>query len=232
MTLSRENINEMVYNKIMDRILNREWLPGSQIPSENQLTAELGVSRVSVREAIEKMVVLGILSKQRGKGTFVNGISPSSHMNNLLPFVLLEDIDVITVQEFREIIEVDSAKLCAERCDDNTIEQLEYYYKQMCELSESGKEFAYADFQFHKTIAEGTGNSILIKVISILTDMLRFQQTKTNEYLGPSGGLSEHKQILNAIKNRDPELAGIFMRRHIEITSEKIKAINMQKTSE
>lgn len=229
MKRKKENVNEIVRRNITEKILSQEWGPGTKIASENQLSQELGVSRMSVREAIEKMVALNILSKKQGGGTYVNKLSPSIYMNSLIPMVLLEEHNILEIQEFRKIIEVDSARLCAERCGNETIEQLEKYYGDMCKYNSISEEFAYADFSFHRAIAEGTGNSLIIKVNSILTELLKYQQTKTNKYLGPSGGLVEHRKILDAIKDRDPELAAIYMKRHVEITLDKIKEIYLKR---
>lgn len=217
--------SDIVYKTIEEKILNQEWTPGMKIASENQLAQDLGVSRMSVREAIEKMVALDVLNKKQGEGTFVNELSASIYLNGLIPMILLEKDNVIDILEFRKIIESDSAKLCAERCDDETIDFLEKCYMDMCEYKNEPTKFAYADYNFHIGIARGTGNSLIIKVNSILTELWKFHQKKVNQYLGPMGGLYEHKKILDAIRDRDQELAGVFMRRHLERTINDIKRI-------
>ena len=58
------------------------------------------------------------------------------------------------------------------------------------------------------------------------------QQKKTNEYLGPSGGLAEHKKILEAIKEKDPEIAGLYMKRHIQVTIDRMKKVALIKQEE
>ena len=217
-------VSETVYNIIARKIIDQEWSRGMKITSENQMAQELGVSRVSVREAIEKLATLGILSKRQGEGTFVNKFSPSLLLNRLIPMVMLEETDIIEVQEFRLMLEIDSAKLCAKRCGSETIAKLEEYYRQMCEINDVSPQFAEADFQFHRAIAEGSGNSLVIKLNTILYDLFKLQQTRTNESIGPDNGLIEHKNILEAVKNRDSELAAIFMRRHVQNTIDLVNA--------
>lgn len=225
MQSKRLNTSEIVYRTIEEKIFRQEWTPGMKIASENQLSQELGVSRMSVREAIEKMVALNVLTKRQGEGTFVNDLSPSIYLNNLIPMILLQQDSLLDVLEFRGVLEVDSARLCAERCDHKTIEVLEKCYQIMCDNNNKSLEFANADYQFHMEIAKGSKNSLIIKVNSILTDIWKFQQKEINQYLGPSGGVQEHKSILDAIKARDPELSALFMKRHIERTYKDIRKI-------
>jgi GntR family transcriptional regulator, transcriptional repressor for pyruvate dehydrogenase complex len=219
------NTSEMVYKKIEEMILNQEWTPGMKISSENQLSRDLSVSRMSVREAIEKMVALNVLTKKQGEGTFVNELSPSLYLNSLLPMVLLEGDNLIDILEFRKLLEVDSARLCAERCGQDVIDLLEKSYNDMCIYKGISEQFAYADSDFHNAVAKGTGNSLIIKVNNILITLWKFHQKKVNRFLGPYGGLNEHKKILEAIKERDGELASIYMRRHIERTISELKKV-------
>jgi DNA-binding FadR family transcriptional regulator len=225
------NTSEIVYKTIEGKILNGEWTSGMKITSEIQLSQDLGVSRMSVREAIEKMVALNILTKKQGEGTFVNELTPSIYLNSLIPMILFNKDNLIDVLEFRKIIEVESAGLCAERCDDETILKLEHHYQVMCDSKNKSPEFTDADYQFHMEIAKGTKNSLIIKVNSVLTDIWTYQQKEINSYLGPHGGVYEHRKILNAIKDRDRELSALFMERHIQRTLNEIREIKKNEES-
>lgn len=217
--------SDVVYKMIEEKILNQEWTPGMKIMSETNLAHELGVSRMSVREAIEKLVALDVLTKKHGGGTYVNELNASIYLNGLIPMILLEKDNLLDILEFRRMIEVDSVKLCAERANEESIAFLEECYANMSKYQNEPSKFVEADYNFHMGIARGTGNSLIIKVNSILTDLLKYHQETVNSYLGPSGGVSEHKIILDAIKSKDVELAGIFMRRHIERTINEINKI-------
>lgn len=220
------NPKERVLLKIKEKILKQEWTPGMKISSENQLAKELEVSRMSVREAMEQLVALNVLVKNQGEGTFVNNLSPSIYLNSLLHMTLLERDDMLDMLEFRKILEVDSIRLCAQRCTDEDLVALEECYQNMVTYQNDPEQFYRADSAFHTAIVDGTHNSFIIKVNQILNDLLLFHQQKIHEYLGPQGGLKEHKQILEAVKNRDCEMASLFMRRHIERTIAEIQNID------
>ncbi len=219
------NASEKVYRIIESKILNKEWTPGMKIDSENKLAKELEVSRVSVREAMEKLVALNVLTKKQGEGTFINELTPSMYLNGLIPMILLDKDNLIDILEFRKIIEVDSVRLCAERCDKEDIAAIEESYVNMQKYKDDPENFYKADYNFHMIIAQGTKNSLIIKVNSIMTDLLMFHQKEIHQYLGPMGGLTEHLKILEALKDRDADLASLFMRRHITRTLDDIKRI-------
>lgn len=219
--------SDIVFKAIEEKIISGEWKSGSKITSEPQLSKELNVSRISVREAIEKMVALNILVKKQGEGTFVSDLSTSVYLNNLIPMLTLDKYDYMEILELRLVMDVESARLCAERCSKELIEELEETYNDMVEYQEDIYKFTEKDLQFHMKIAEGTRNSLIIKINEMLKDILIYHQKGLYHTLGPTGGIKEHKIILDAIKFRDAELAGIFVKRHIERTIKDVKTIDI-----
>lgn len=221
--MNNKKTSDMVFEKVEEKILSGEWKSGTKITSESQLAKELNVSRVSVREAIEKMVALNLVTKQQGGGTFVNDMGPSIYLNELIPLITLNKLNYMEILEFRLILEVEGTKLCASKCDASVIDALQKCYDRMCINKDDISEFAEEDFSFHMEIAEGSKNALLIKVTEILGGILKYHQRSLYKVLGPHGGIEEHKLILDAIKNRDSELAGIYARRHIERTINEVK---------
>lgn len=222
--MTNENTSSKVYKMIEGKILKREWLPGTKIMSENQMANELNVSRVSVREAIEKLVGLGVLDKKRGEGTFVNELSPSSYLNNLLPMIMLDTDGLIDIIEFRMIVEEGMARQFAHYCTKEDIEELKNCYKIMKENTDNPKVFYEADFDFHMIVAHGSKNSLIIKVMKLMTELLIYHQKVIHEMLGPEGGVKEHKLLLEAFEDRDGEMAALLMRRHLGRTLLEIKS--------
>ncbi|SKA78896.1 transcriptional regulator, GntR family [Clostridium sp. USBA 49] len=223
--MKNKRTSEIVFREIEKRILSGEWSPGSKIMSEPQLAKELGVSRMSVREAIEKMAALDILTKKQGEGTFVNDITPSTYLNTLIPMITLDKDNYLDILEFRLIIEVETVRLCTKRCSDEIIDRLQQSYDMMSNNKDDINKYTISDMQFHMIIAEGSGNTLVLKVNNVLRNMLEYHQKMLYKRLGPTGGIREHKLILDAIKNRDDELSAIYMRRHIERTIKDIKAL-------
>ncbi len=222
--MDNKRISDVVFNKIKTKIISGEWTPGMKIMSEPQLVKEFGISRVSVREAIEKMVALNVLTKKQGGGTFVSELNASVYLNSLIPMITLEKSDYIDILQYRLMVEVESVRLCALKCDELIIKQLEECYEEMLKSIDYMDRFTEKDLEFHRIIARGGGNSLVIKVFEILNDLLSYHQKNLYKTLGPSGGVKEHKYILDAIKDGDEELSVIFIRRHIERTIRELES--------
>lgn len=217
--------SDKVLENIQEKIFTGEWKPGQKIMSEIKLSEELNVSRVSVREAIEKLATLNIITKKQGGGTFVNDLGPSVYLNSLLPMLILDRDNYMDILEFRLITEPETARLCAERANEDLIKELQLSYEKMKSYSNDMKKFTDEDLKFHTKISEGTQNTLIIKVNELLRNVLEYHQRTLYESLGPEGGIHEHKFILDAIKNRDSELAAIYARRHAERTIRDLRKL-------
>ncbi|HON87324.1 MAG TPA: GntR family transcriptional regulator [Bacillota bacterium] len=75
-----------IYDMLREKIEDGEYLPGDQIPTELELSSQLNVSRITVKKAIQKLVVEGLLYRVQGKGTFVSGPRVNRKLNSLLSF--------------------------------------------------------------------------------------------------------------------------------------------------
>ena len=78
--LKKQDIKEQVFQQLLSKIQSGEWKPGEKLPSENELTKAMGVSRITVREAIQKLVAINLVETYQGKGSFVknvNSITPT-----------------------------------------------------------------------------------------------------------------------------------------------------------
>lgn len=209
---------ERTFEYIKDKIAKGAWATGVKIPSEHELSKELGVSRATIRSAISKLATMEILIKKQGDGTYVNSTKPEMFFNELLPNLVLNQYSSVDILEFREIIEPECIKLFIENYDENEIKNLKKYYRIMKEneLSRESHEYALADLQFHMTIARGSKNSIVIKIMEILNDILASYQLEANKQIGPRTGTQEHSGIIDAIEAKDVELASLLMKRHIQ----------------
>lgn len=213
---NKTNASEKVYDFIIDKIKSNEWEPNSKIMSENELCKELNVSRIAVRQAMEKLVALGLLKKKQGAGTFVSNIEASTYMSSLMPMLLLEDDDILSLLEFRIYFEYGNVRMFMKNHDQEDVEKLDYYYDEMKKNTDNLEKFYLADFNFHNVIAKGTKNPIVIKINEILMEILKKHQAVLYKNVGPNIGMEFHESILKAIKAKDGKLAALLMRRHIE----------------
>ncbi len=222
--VKRATIKEQIVVQLRDQIVRGVWSPGSKIPSENELTRRLGVSRVSLREAPQNLASLGLLESRQGGGTYVKEYSGEILFNPLFPMIALDKTDVLNVLEYRRIVEKGTAALVAEKARTNEIEELETAYREMMRQKRDVHAFARADLDFHLALARATGNPIVIKVNDIIRNILSASMDKIVLSLGVSDGLSYHRRILDAIKAHDAGLAESLMEEHILKTIKRLQS--------
>jgi GntR family transcriptional repressor for pyruvate dehydrogenase complex len=222
--VKRAKIREQIVVQLRDQIVRGVWPPGSKIPSENELTRQLGVSRVCLREALQNLASIGLLESQQGGGTYVKEYSGEILFNSLFPMLALDKTDVLNVLEYRGIVEKGTAALVAQKARTKDIEALEAAYQEMMRQKKNVHAFARADLDFHLALARATGNPIVIKVNDIIRDILSASMDKIVLSLGVSDGLSYHRRILDAIKAHDTRLAESLMEEHILKTIKRLQA--------
>ncbi len=215
-TARKPRVSEMIFCRLRDSIAAGQWKPGEKIPSENELCAELGVSRVSVRAAIQKLASIGLVESRQGGGTFVCKLSGDQHLNAMIPFITLSKPDRINVLEFRKIVETESAGLAALRADASMVQRM-YAATDRMEQAQTEEEITRFDMEFHRLIAEATRNDIILKVFDVLRDTY-FAILKENVSLFGSTGAEYHRKITAAIELRRDVLARQEMTRHLNNT--------------
>jgi GntR family transcriptional repressor for pyruvate dehydrogenase complex len=208
----------------MEQVLKRIWLPGSKLPSESVLAERLGVSRVSIREARQRLVSLGLLETRHGEGTFVRRYGAETSMSALLPMLALSPTAIRDVLEYRRIMEKGTVALVAEKATAEDIASLRQSYALMVEQQFDMDAFAHADLGFHMALALASRNPIIIKVNSIIKDILSVSMESIVQKLGTRDGLDYHQRLIDAIEAHDAKLAESIMEEHVVRTIERLSA--------
>jgi DNA-binding FadR family transcriptional regulator len=223
--MKKEKASEKVFRHIEEKIINGTWNPGDKITPELQLVEELGVSRISVRDAMQKLASMDIVTKKRGGGTFVNELSTGDYMKNLIPILTIGKIGYREIMEFRTSLDILGVSLCTKRADEETLVKLQQIHDNMITNRENPSNFFKCDMEFHRTIATASGNRILQKTIEIIFDVLIYNVEDEYHQLSYDDRIEEHTLVLDAIKKRDVELAELYMKRHLERTIKDLKKI-------
>lgn len=221
-TIQKHSISDEVLEQIKRQIISGNWAPGFKIPSEAELTKTFGVSRVSIRKAISSLAGMGVLQVRWGEGTFVTEVFPKDYFSGLLPILMIEGNNLFDVLEFRSMIEVQSAGLAALRANKKDIIRLEKINQEMKEKRGDYKEFAQKDLDFHTALSLATHNSVIVKVNTIIYDMLKEAMKKIVDTIGSEHALHYHEEIVEAVKNKNRAEAMKIMKAHIETTTQSM----------
>lgn len=208
------NTSSLVFNYLKDGIAEGKWAPGEKIPTEMQLCQKLGVSRVSARRAIGQLVSIGLLRSVQGSGTYVCEPEISQPFYAMLPSLYLNREDQLSMLEFRRILEIQTAGICAERATDKETTRL-FYLTEKMEQSEKQAEIIRYDMEFHKQIALSTKNFAIIKVFEIVQEAY-LQLLTHNVNSEGNYGVRHHRMIAEAVKNRDSKAAKQYMAEHLK----------------
>lgn len=212
-----DSVTEQIMQYMKEQIVSGNWAIGSKIPSENELCKSLGYSRTSIRSALQRYNVLGVLRSERGKGTFVcsdkiylrddfrNKLSPST--DEELKNVYLE------WRQARNVIEPEIAYRVAKTATPELIERLRRINQEQHDAIGNQKLYNQKDSEFHMTIAEAYGNSIITNMVrGLLTN--QDMMTYGNEQFGFFGGIYFHVLITDAIVKHDANRAKGLMYEH------------------
>ncbi len=223
MQILKANITQQVIEYLKKNIENGTWAVGEKIPSENRLTEILGVSRSSVRVAIQQFIALDVLQSIHGKGTFVRMNTIAGVSSNLNAINEANYDDINQVLEFRRIIETESAYIAAQQATDETINNLEIYLKNMKNSIGQSEEFVKQDMLFHEEICHATGNRLLENCLKEVFRQTAKNHKQMNEAFGYNDGVYFHTLMLKAIKDKDARKARNLMKEHLQQAIERLK---------
>ncbi len=205
--------------RLRDYIREHGLVPGDRLPSEAELAAELGVSRLSLREATRSLQTLGVIEAQPGNGLFVAAFSFRPIIEQL-PYGLADSTRAIDeILTAREAMEVGLMPAVARAEDDEALERCAQLAREMIATEERGEDFLDLDAEFHRTLYRGLRNPLVENLIELFWHLFGelFHRAGTAMPGGPSQdrGLA-HLRVVEALQARDADLAIRRMREHFE----------------
>ena len=188
---------------------------GDRLASERELAASFGVARGTVREALTRLEDEGIVEIRAGSGTYV---SLASEEDDSSPIQAANPLELIDARFALEPHVCRLAVLHGRRSD---FDELEALCDRMEKNIDNPSEFSMADTEFHKKLGETTGNSLLFWMISQINSVRNQDEWTRMRRLTLDENIikrynSQHRQILNAIRTREPERAANLMKDHLE----------------
>jgi len=221
---------DSVVTEIEKQILDGALRPGDRIPSERKLAEDFGVSRPSIREAIQKMVAKGMLITRHGGGTKVTDKLDAPFINPWQDMVKDHPMLHHDILEFREMLEGQAAALAAARATEADMARLDKAFAKL-EAAYTGKdlgECVEADVAFHQIIAEASHNALighltasLMRVIQDhVANNLKHLQAKPKQW---EQLRKQHRAIWKSIKDNKPTEASNTAKAHSEFLRESIE---------
>ncbi|WP_313812920.1 FCD domain-containing protein [Glutamicibacter sp.] len=202
--ITRRSVVDEAIDLMRDRITDGRWNLGMRLPAEPELSAELGLSRAALREAVRALVQAGLLGIRRGDGTFVTAVDERA-VALRRGIANTSERDII---ETRQALDIPAAALAAQRRTDEDLRILEAALLRRREAATAGNlvEFRAADHDFHRAVFAATHNDLLIMLHQTLTEVVEA------EWVTPVGVAraaiaehDDHDEIYRAIRDQDPQ---------------------------
>ena len=201
-------------NKIREMIEAGSFGDNGRLPPERELAQQLGITRSILRKALSRLESEGMIWRQVGKGTFVR--------RN--PFTTPDWSSGLTIQtnpvEIMEVMTVLQPKIAAMAALRSSPQQIENmgHYADLCEKAENVNIRLKWDYYIHNTIAQAAGNNILIAIADYLYKSKVWGRRKETVFTPDRWIIynRQHREIIDAIQDRDPVRAFELMEHHIE----------------
>ncbi len=213
----KTRVCEEVAGQIERLIADGRLKPGDRLPPERELVEMFDVSRSSVREAIRTLQLMGLVEPRQGDGTVVCDLSPASLASPLASMLVRKRTLLAELLEVRKIIEPPLAARAATRASPEEVAHLERILERQKEKMLRGEMTIDEDSEFHDALAAAARNSVVLKVLDVLMDLLRESRQRSLQVEGRlQKSFAGHRRIVNAIKRRDAAAAQAAMSRHLE----------------
>jgi GntR family transcriptional repressor for pyruvate dehydrogenase complex len=214
--IRKNRVHEEVARQI-ERLILEELNPGDKLPAERELAEMLGVSRSSIRDAIRRLELMGLVLPRQGAGTVVQEIPPEALVTPLSNVIANKRQLVGELLDFRKMLEPPLAARAAQHASPGEIAEMDEILSRQGKKVRRGEAAIEEDSEFHYSIAMASGNSVVLKVLDVVMDMLRETRARSLQTEGrPQKSFAGHRRILAAIKRGDAEAAEAAMRQHIE----------------
>ncbi len=215
------NLADLVMARLSADIRGGRLSPGDRLPTEQELTASLGVSRTVVREAVAALRADGLVVTRRGSGAYVAPNPAASPFR--IPAQATASIDeVLEIMELRLAIEVEAAALAAERASRVRLSRIRAALAAVDRALHRGEGAVQEDFAFHRAIADATGNGQFSRFLTFLgshvipRQSVRLQTDTPRERRAYLARIQqEHARIVAGIAAGDPAEARRAMRGHL-----------------
>lgn len=220
---TRKTLSDAVADDLLRLIREGKYGVGDQLPILQDLMTEYQVGYGVAREAMQQLVALGIADVRPKRGAVVLQVDASSALDDATLAVLLSDQAVEELYELRRLIEVATAGQAAQRITPENLARIRTAQESFERAATTGEAPNAADVDLHATIAAVSGNTVFMKVLDSLRDVLASVRAQVSAYPGAAeSAKAEHAAIVEAIARGDVEAARSAMNTHIDTAIETL----------
>ncbi len=217
-----------VVDRIKEYILGNRLSPGDPMPTENELSARLGISRSRTREAMKTLSALDIVEVRHGYGTYVGRMSLTAMVESLAFRGMLNAADdqhvLADLIDLRQLIETSLADLLVERVGDDQLAAMRDLTSAMHDKAAREEDFATEDRAFHLLLMETTGISLAVQLTGAFWDVHAIASSSLTGRTDLATTADAHTAIVDALEGRDAAALRAAVVRHYDPIRERMSA--------
>lgn len=228
--IKKTRVYEQVIEQIKQLLELGQLKSGDKLPSEREMAGMFNVSRSVIREAMSVLNASGVLYTRPGIGVFIVDDEESTLIQRMDRALNKDGVDLQELLEVRQGLESQAVYLAALRATPNDIKRIEDAYSSLLEAVKQERVAAQEDYAFHEAIIRASKNETLMEMMRLLSDRLlvglkesrskSMKQPRRTEYV-----LEEHKKIIDAIIEKDANLARKLMIDHLESVKSQVNKL-------
>jgi DNA-binding FadR family transcriptional regulator len=224
--VSSNRMSEAIVEQIRGLIRSEQLRPGDRLPSERDLGERMGVSRVTIREAMRVLEASGLIEIKVGArgGAIVTSPSSSKIGNGLADLISLSPLTAGEVTEARQVFELGIIPLVIERATDDDIAELRTMVAEHQVALKNGEYGMPMSAAFHVRVATCTHNAAIEMLVHSFHGplLMSLREAQVAAPLMGQRGSGEHRDFVEAVARRDAAKAGEIMRVHLERTARRV----------
>jgi len=222
-----KRISDQVFDQIREIIYRGKLKHGEKMMPERELAEAMKVSRTTIRDAVQRLVMMGLVVQKQGQGTFVKSYD-SNEQSPLAKAMQTQDASIQDLLEVRMGLECNAAALAAMRADEQDLNSMEHSIEEMKKEIASGRLGTEADTSFHMAIAYATKNPLHILIMRNFYDYLFYgiRENLAGLYENMDNIdviINQHNNIMDSIKGRDSYQSYTYMKKHITFVMDFFK---------
>jgi len=234
--MKQTRLSDQIAIQLQEMIADGSLQPAEKLPAERQLAERLGVSRPSLREAIQKLTSKGLLSTRRGGGTYVSESLNEGMVDPLISLLKEQPESRYDVLEVRNALDGLAAYYAALRATDDDRALIKQRFDEMISQHSKGNDpmvEAKADAAFHLSIAEASHNPVLLHIMRGLFVLLQSSIEHNLELLYTIPRIFEplskqHENLMKAVVDGSPERARSAAQEHMVFVEESLQHIDQE----
>ncbi len=215
----KENLVDRVVGEIQNQIMAGVLKPGMLLPPERELCDQLGVSRTALREAVRMLVSKGVLEPKRHVGTVVKQVGSEQIAESLSLLMSTQNRHeaLENVHQVRKMLEVEIARIAAEKATEQDIETLMSILDEMEAHAGDRARFTRLDNAFHTALARTTHNPILVILLNSIQNVMSEIRQMVESYPDLTKTvIPDHRRIAETVSSRNPADAAQAMTKHLD----------------